>query len=245
MKTKYTAQEKRELAAQFKRWLYEFDLGDGVIMKTSRENHMRWHNIRKKLLIGVIDKLFNGSLEGKSFLDIACNAGFWSFELARRGASYGLAIDRSAEFIKQAEFVRDCIRENNEYENIEFRNTDFFHLPKMERQFDLVLAFGIVYHLTDPVGFFRKVHDLTGYCVLIDTAVSTINGEERILEIGSSDKYICCGKQEFSFLPNETALLAILRHTGFSNLLKLCPHPAEEDDGFIKGSRVALLAFKD
>jgi 2-polyprenyl-3-methyl-5-hydroxy-6-metoxy-1,4-benzoquinol methylase len=245
VKTKYTAQEKKELAATFKKWHYEFDLGDGIIMKTTRENHMRWHNIRKNFFMGVIDKLFNGSLKGKTFLDIGCNAGFWSFALIDRGASYGLAIDKSPSHIKQAEFVRNCIQTDNEYNNIEFKNIDVFDLPIKDQTFDLILALGILYHLTDPVSFLRRVYDLANYCVFIDTAVSTLNVEDPVLEIGSSDKYVCCGEREFSFVPGEKALIRMLHHTGFSNLLKPYPPQSKENNAFIDGSRVAIVAFKD
>lgn len=110
MKQKFTVQEKKEIVRSFKWWHYEFDLGDGILTKCTRKNHMKWHNLRRNFFMGAVDELFNGSLKGKTFLDIACNAGFWSFELARRGASYGLAIDKSSELIKQAEFVRTCIQ---------------------------------------------------------------------------------------------------------------------------------------
>ncbi|MCP5103134.1 MAG: methyltransferase domain-containing protein [bacterium] len=245
MNAKYTAKEKQELVDGFKGWYYEFDLGDGVVTKTNRENHMKWHNTRKNLFMGAVDKVFNGSMEGRTFLDIACNSGFWSFELARRGASYGLGIDMSENYIKQARLVAECSPGAAGYGNIEFKNMDFFDLPVTDRKFDLVLALGIVYHLTDPVGFFRKVHDLAAHCVLIDSTVSTMDTEEPVLEMANSRKYAGRGVGEFSFVPSEAALVGILHNTGFSNILKLYPRQDDEGSAFVKGSRLALLAFKD
>src|SRR3954466_1690078 len=44
-------------------------------------------------------------LSGKRVLDIGCNAGFYSFELARRGA-HVLAIDFDRRYLRQAEWAR-------------------------------------------------------------------------------------------------------------------------------------------
>src|SRR3954451_12466816 len=45
-------------------------------------------------------------LSGWSCLDIGCNAGFYTFELAKRGATV-LGIDVDERYLKQAEWVRE------------------------------------------------------------------------------------------------------------------------------------------
>src|SRR3546814_3175086 len=46
-------------------------------------------------------------LQGKSVLDIGCNAGFYSLEMKRRGASRVVAIDSDPRYLAQAELVAE------------------------------------------------------------------------------------------------------------------------------------------
>src|SRR4051812_41479888 len=56
-------------------------------------------------------------LAGCRALDIGCNAGFYSFELARRGADV-LAIDHDPHYLRQAEWAREQMQVGG---RIEFR----------------------------------------------------------------------------------------------------------------------------
>ena len=49
--------------------------------------------------------LVPADLTGKSVLDIGCNAGFYSFEMRRRGAARVLGIDTDARYLAQARFA--------------------------------------------------------------------------------------------------------------------------------------------
>src|SRR3954452_21144524 len=46
-------------------------------------------------------------LSGLSVLDIGCNAGFYSIEMKRRGASRVLGIDSDDEYLRQARFAAE------------------------------------------------------------------------------------------------------------------------------------------
>src|SRR3546814_19561242 len=47
------------------------------------------------------------NLQGKTVLDIGCNAGFYSLEMKRRGASWFVAIAREPRYLAQAELVEE------------------------------------------------------------------------------------------------------------------------------------------
>ena len=49
-------------------------------------------------------------LQGKTVLDIGCNAGFFSMEMKRRGAERVLGIDSDDEYLAQASFAADVER---------------------------------------------------------------------------------------------------------------------------------------
>lgn len=88
-----------------------------------------------------------GSLDGWTALDIGCNAGFYSFELARRGASV-TAIDCDPHYLRQARWAAEHY---NLEQNIEFRQQQVYELARDEQDYDLVLFMGVLYHLRYPL----------------------------------------------------------------------------------------------
>jgi tRNA (mo5U34)-methyltransferase len=86
-------------------------------------------------------------LSGCRALEVGCNAGFYTFELARRGADV-LAIDHDEHYLAQARWA--C----GQYglgERIEFRRLGVYELARVEETFDLVLFMGVLYHLRYPL----------------------------------------------------------------------------------------------
>lgn len=86
-------------------------------------------------------------LRGWSALDIGCNAGFYSVELARRGADV-LAIDHDPHYLRQARWAR---RHYRLQERLRLRRMDVFDLAGLRERFDLVLFLGVFYHLRYPM----------------------------------------------------------------------------------------------
>lgn len=95
----------------------------------------------------VVKSLVPDDLTGWRALDIGCNAGFYSFELARRGAVV-TGIDVDAHYLEQARWAaREFVLEDA----IEFRRMQVYDLAHTEEQFDLVLFMGVFYHLRYPL----------------------------------------------------------------------------------------------
>jgi len=86
-------------------------------------------------------------LSGWRALDIGCNAGFYCFELARRGAVV-TGIDVEPLFLRQAEWAA---REFGLDDRVEFRHMQIYDLARSEEQWDLVLFMGVFYHLRYPL----------------------------------------------------------------------------------------------
>src|SRR3954468_19899801 len=85
-------------------------------------------------------------LSGKSVLDIGCNAGFYSLEMKRRGASRVVGIDSDETYLAQARFAAEV-----NGADIEFRRLDVYDVAKLGERFDLVLFMGVLYHLRHPL----------------------------------------------------------------------------------------------
>jgi tRNA (mo5U34)-methyltransferase len=85
-------------------------------------------------------------LRGARALDIGCNAGYYSFELARRGAQV-LAIDSDEHYLRQAHWAARWLDPGR---RVQFRRTSVYELASVSETFDLVLFLGVVYHLRYP-----------------------------------------------------------------------------------------------
>src|SRR4051812_23965933 len=86
-------------------------------------------------------------MRGMRALDIGCNAGFYSFELARRGASV-LAIDHDPHYLAQALYARERMRLPTD---VDFREMGVYDLPELSARFDIILFLGVLYHLRYPL----------------------------------------------------------------------------------------------
>lgn len=86
-------------------------------------------------------------LSGWRCLDIGCNAGFYSFELARRGALV-LGIDHDEHYLAQARWAR---RRLGLDDRVTLRRAGVYDLADLDDRFDLVLFLGVLYHLRYPL----------------------------------------------------------------------------------------------
>jgi tRNA (mo5U34)-methyltransferase len=86
-------------------------------------------------------------LAGATALDIGCNAGFYTFELARRGARVtGLELDE--HYLAQA---RWAARKFDVADRVEFRQGTVYDLARTDERWDVVLFMGVLYHLRHPL----------------------------------------------------------------------------------------------
>jgi tRNA (mo5U34)-methyltransferase len=93
-------------------------------------------------------------LTGLSVLDVGCNAGFYSLEMKRRGASRVLGVDSDPRYLAQARFAADVLELD-----IELREMSVYELPQLEERFDIVLFMGVLYHLRHPLLALDLLHE--------------------------------------------------------------------------------------
>ena len=115
-------------------------------------------------------------LTGWSALDIGCNAGFYSFELARRGARV-TGVDVDERYLRQARWAADRLELG---EQVDFRRATVYDLARTDERWDLVLFMGVLYHLRHPL----LALDIVGRRVrrLLVLQTLTIPGEERVVQ---------------------------------------------------------------
>src|SRR5687767_3318569 len=137
---------KRALQREIKAlgpWFHNLHLPDGT--QTLPDHFLggdfptfKWREIRS-----AIPK----RLDGWRVLDVGCNAGFYSFELAKRGASV-VGIDVDDHYLAQARWAAEQLGMS---ERVEFRQMEVYEIARSRDKFDLVWFMGVFYHLRYPL----------------------------------------------------------------------------------------------
>jgi tRNA (mo5U34)-methyltransferase len=134
--------DKQKVIADLSPWFHNLHLPDGT--QTAPDHYLgdfpafKWKEIAPHL---------PESLEGWHTLDIGCNAGFYSFELARRGA-YVTAIDIDPRYLAQSRWAAEEFGLEGQ---VEFKQMQVYDLAHIDDAFDLVLFMGVFYHLRYPL----------------------------------------------------------------------------------------------
>jgi tRNA (mo5U34)-methyltransferase len=119
-----------------------------------------------------ISKSLPERLDGWRILDIGCNAGFYSFSLASRGA-FVTAIDTEPHYLRQAAWARQVLGLED---RVDLRRQSVYSLARTEERYDLVLFLGVFYHLRYPLLGLDIVSRLVGRQMIFQTM--TMPGEE-------------------------------------------------------------------
>lgn len=126
-------------------WYHEFDFGHGlraIPQAVELPNHRRiWRFIEAQL--AQID------FKGKTVLEIGSWDGYWSFHAERAGAAAVLATDDRTQNWATGEGIwlaRELLQSNIEVR----QDVSIYELSALERTFDIIICFGVYYHLVDP-----------------------------------------------------------------------------------------------
>lgn len=175
-------------------------------------------------------------LEGRSVLDIGCNAGFYSLEMKRRGAGRVVGVDSDPAYLAQAKFAAEvCGAE------IEFHELSVYDIGKLREKFDVVLFMGVLYHLRHPLLALDLIHEHVARDLLVfqsmqrgsnDVASVAENyhfHQKDIFEQPGFPRMYFIEKKYANdptnwWIPNRACSEAMLRSAGF----EILNHPEEE-----------------
>ncbi|MBV8457542.1 MAG: DUF1698 domain-containing protein [Acetobacteraceae bacterium] len=167
-------------------------------------------------------------MAGMRVLDIGCAEGFFSFEAERRGASEVVSIDAFPDSIRRFNICRAALGSKA----TGFLTSVYDLKSRNFRTFDLVMFFGVLYHLRHPLLALERVQDVCTGTLLLQTA----NYEDPSLGDLSVAKFhpfgITSGPPDnpsfdptVFWLPNAACVHDMLRHVGFVDCEKLSTIP--------------------
>jgi tRNA (mo5U34)-methyltransferase len=118
------------------------------------------------------------SLAGYDVLDIGCNAGFYSFELARRGARV-TAIDIDPLYLRQARWAAEHYGLSD---RITFQQGSVYSLARTTKQYDVIWFLGVLYHLRHPLLALDLLREITRGTLFLQTMTCPSNGRNNAPE---------------------------------------------------------------
>lgn len=239
-----------------KSWFYPLTLPDGRALPSTHDGRVdAIHLTRARMLDQLIDAQFPGDRGALSAIDIACHQGWFSLQLARAGFGRVDAIDARAEHVADTQLLARVYEQTT----INPRQRDVFALNAQDDgMHDLVVMFGLLYHLENPVGALRAARALTRKACVIETQVVPHLG--GMVDWGSYE-YVRPLKGCFGIIdeieevhapeasvtgvclaPSTEGLLWLLHAVGFRNAYVL-PVPADGYEQLRHGKRVMVAAI--
>jgi SAM-dependent methyltransferase len=163
-------------------------------------------------------RLFPRGLEGRSFLDCACNCGGYSFWAKELGAGRCFGFDVREHWIRQARFL--LAHREGPKEDVRFEACDLTDLSKLGLEpFDVTLFKGILYHLPDPVWGLKAAADLTKEVIIVNTAIRNGFPDGMLSMDDESPAPIMHGVHGLNWYPTGPKVVErILRWLGFASV---------------------------
>jgi tRNA (mo5U34)-methyltransferase len=175
-------------------------------------------------------------LSGRTVLDIGCNAGFYSFEMKRRGADRVVAIDTDERYLRQARFAAEV-----QEMDIEFRQMAVWDVARLGERFDLVIFMGVLYHLRHPLLALDLIHEHVSRDLMLFQSMQRgskdVVAVEQDYEFNAPAPFDQPGYPRMHFIehryshdqtnwwvPNRACVEAMLRSSGFA----IEAHPEDE-----------------
>ena len=245
-------------AVRARPWFYEFDLPDGSRTESYIPEYIRpIHDTRLEMMWRTLEPMVGGDWRAYTALDLACHQGFFATHLARRGCRRVVGVDARPEHVADARLIGRLYG----LDNLQVEQRDVRHLrPGDLELFDIVLVFGLLYHVENPVGLLRLARGMTRRICLIETQLSA-EGPATVESGTSADLHEVKGTLALvdetgrthgreanllpiSMCPSLNALRWLMSTVGFSRV-EIVPPPEGAYEQLARGERVMAAGYVD
>ena len=225
-------QEKQDLVSSIPFWWHTIDFGDGIVSKGQTPMSIQ------KIRLSPIPK----NLKNKTVLDVGCSNGFFSFECEKRGADVTAIDNRQHEKFIRSKYgknvnLTDAFKVAQRILNskVKFKEIDLYDLEKSNKKFDIVLFFGVLYHLKYPFKALEILYNLTKELLIIESHYIKTNSNKPIMRFYpgkelNNDPTCWWG-------PNIPCLIEMVKSAGFRKVIVFKKYHYNNDN------RVILKAY--
>jgi tRNA (mo5U34)-methyltransferase len=242
--------EERILA---RKWFYRYTLPSGRTTELYiplEVEHI--HRTRRDMMLAEIAPLVAENPDQLTAIDIASHQGWFSMELARHCRSV-LGLEYQARHVESARLMAECLGVPNAsflQENVETMPAGRYEPA------DIVINFGLMYNLENPIGVLRRCRELTKRILLVETQTTILDLEGAVdsghsantnymhgyfgLFAGNPDN-IDGSASDIVFYPSPKGLCWVLKKLGFSQVEILRP-PLGAYQQLATGKRIMVAA---
>ena len=159
-------------------------------------------------------------LSGMRVLDIGCAEGFFSFEAERRGAREVIGIDSFPDSVRRFNIVKAARQSNASAFLLNVYDLE----PRRLGTFDLVLFYGVFYHLKHPQLALERIRSVCTGTLLVQTFALDDPGLQEVPLARFYPHGMMSGGEGEHFDPtvfwlfNELCCVGMLDHVGFDAL---------------------------
>ena len=232
-------------------WFYEYAFSNGARVTPQAPDALKIHADRTDAIFPHLDRLFAGRWDGVRCLDLACNEGWFSMQVARRGAASVLGIDVRSAHIEKSQWMAQA----SGMSRASLRTEDLFSFAGSSgEQYDLVLCLGLLYHLENPMGAVRVARQFTKNVCVIEGLVAR-SATMQAAKFGyaqpregpgaivlPADPVHCKETAGVAIIPSLPALHLMLCRAGFREVHLVMP-PESASPTFQAYDRVILFAY--
>jgi len=157
-------------------------------------------------------------LDRMRVLDIGCAEGFFSFEAERRGAREVVAIDAYPDSVRRFNICRAALGA----QATAYLCNVYDLAPRTFGTFDLVMCFGVLYHLRHPLLALERIHSVCTGRLLLQTLSTDIPANSDVPYARFYPAGMQSGPQEAPmfdptvfWVPNVACVAAMVTSVGF------------------------------
>jgi tRNA (mo5U34)-methyltransferase len=231
-------------------YFYSFRFSNGATTDAPDAVTNAVHETRARLILPWLDAMIGSRWPATRCIDLACNQGWFSIQLALRGASSVVGVDIRDDHIAQARAVADISGASN----VSYRRANLFDLSADDLgTFDVTLFLGVLYHLDSPMEALRVARSLTNGTCVMETQVARAHEHleclwgsgpplsgPAIAVVPSDENHVQSGR-DVVLVPSLDALISMVYAAGFQHVSVAAAAPGEFDQ-FVRRDRVVLFA---
>ena len=182
-----------------------------------RKEYRELIDARGETIRRIVAKL-KPALELSNAVDAGCGVGFFSQTLVECGLNVR-GFDARGENVAEA---------RRRFPHIPFEKGDIVERAILQLgEFDLVLCFGLLYHLENPLVAIRNLRVLTKKCLLLESMC--LPGEKASMLLRKEPREHDQSLTEVACYASEAGLVKMLYRAGFGMVYRVVPLPDHED----------------